>query len=96
MCVEYKPSSVTSEEALRHLSMQTVTRLLKISGLPLDNGRATLRCRYTWPCNPPVVLPDYVTIAAVGSYPTFSPLPHPKARRLFSVTLTTPLRVSSR
>ena len=45
------------------------------SNLPPDIGRATLNCRYTWSCNPQGVLPDDIAAAAVGSYPTFSPLP---------------------
>ena len=45
------------------------------SGLPPDIGRATLDCRYTWPCNPSDVLPGRIATPAVGSYPTFSPLP---------------------
>ena len=73
------------------------------SNLPPDIGRATLNCRYTRSCNPQGVLPANITAAAVGSYPTFSPLPKclpstPKPhdpstsapRRLFSVTLLHP------
>ena len=73
------------------------------SNLPPDIGRATLNCRYTRSCNPQCVLPANITAAAVGSYPTFSPLPKclpstPKPhdlstqapRRLFSVTLLHP------
>lgn len=58
------------------------------SNLPLDIGRATLNCRYTWSCNPQGVRPECVTTSAVGSYPTFSPLPC--TRRFFSVTLLHP------
>lgn len=45
------------------------------SGLPPGSGRATLECRYTWPCNPQVVRPRVSPRRAVGSYPAFSPLP---------------------
>ena len=45
------------------------------SDLPPDSGRAILNYRYTWSCNPSGVLPERITTSAVGSYPTFSPLP---------------------
>ena len=45
------------------------------SGLPPGSGRATLECRYTWPCNPQVVRPRVSPRRSVGSYPAFSPLP---------------------
>ena len=63
------------------------------SNLPLDIGRATLNCRYTWSCNPQGVQPDDIAASAVGSYPAFSPLPADgtsRGRRLFSVTLLHP------
>ena len=62
------------------------------SNLPPDIGRATLNCRYTRSCNPQGVLPTNIAAAAVGSYPTFSPLPADRSRhrRLFSVTLLHP------
>ena len=43
-------------------------------------------------CNPQGVLPSGITALAVGSYPTFSPLPASQSRhrRLFSVTLLHP------
>jgi len=43
-------------------------------------------------CNPQGVLPSDITALAVGSYPTFSPLPASQSRhrRLFSVTLLHP------
>ena len=50
------------------------------SNLPLDIGRATLNCRYTWSCNPQGVQPDDIAASAVGSYPAFSPLPAADAR----------------
>ena len=58
------------------------------SNLPLDIGRATLNCRYTWSCNPQGVQPDDIAASAVGSYPAFSPLL--LSQRLFSVTLLHP------
>ena len=45
------------------------------SSLPPDNGRATLNCRYIWPCNPWDVRPFPSPGKPVGYYPAFSPLP---------------------
>jgi len=35
--------------AVRHLSGSLAEA---VSSLPPGNGRAALKCRYTWPCNP--------------------------------------------
>ena len=85
--IHYKPSSVTNVSNFNssHLpslfnSWPLVIYLLRrslavSSNLPPDIGRATLNCRYTWSCNPRGVLPRSIATLAVGSYPTFSPLP---------------------
>ena len=87
----YKPSSVLrrSRASIIYLRLWSPTAS---SNLPPDIGRATLNCRYTWSCNPQGVRPVNIAATAVGSYPTFSPLPASQSRhrRLFSVTLLHP------
>ncbi len=53
-------------------------------------GRAALRCRYTRSFNPSGVRLPASPSGPVSSYLTFSPLPHPGAGLLFSVTLLYP------
>ncbi len=54
--------------------------------LPPGNGRATLNCRYTWPCRMQRDTAVMSPSQRVGSYPTFSPLPQyaPKGNRSIS------------
>jgi len=52
---EYKPGYVARVlSAERRCARPSVIYLAAkaFSSLPPDNGRAALRCRYTWPCNP--------------------------------------------
>lgn len=53
-------------------------------------GRAALRCRYTWSFNPSGVRLPVSPPGPVSLYLTFSPIPRPEARLLFSVTLLYP------
>ena len=64
----------------------SATLPLQYSSLPLDNGRAALKCRYTWPCNSQVVRPGMSPHRPVSSYPTFSPSPQAH-KRLMAVIL---------
>ena len=76
--------------------------IIYLSSLPPGKERATLDCRYIWPCRPQAdtpmmspsngrrLLPCIFTRCRhrtdAGSYPAFSPLPLPGEGRLFSVT----------
>ncbi len=53
-------------------------------------GRAALRRRYTWSFNPSGVRLPVLPPGPVSFYLTFSPIPRPEARLLFSVTLLYP------
>ena len=72
-CKYYKPSSVLPKEPLSFI--YDCGHPQPLATYPPDIGRATLNCRYTWSCNPQGVLPANIAATAVGSYPTFSPLP---------------------
>ena len=86
--IHYKPSSVTNGSNFDNshplsslngwpLVIYLLRRSLAVSSnLPPDIGRAALNCRYTWSCNPRGAQPRSIATLAVGSYPTFSPLPH--------------------
>ena len=65
-------SILADEASIIYLLLQSPT---VSSDLPPDSGRAILNYRYTWSCNPLGVLPKSIATFAVGSYPTFSPLP---------------------
>ena len=88
LSIHYKPSSVTNGSNFDNshplsslngwpLVIYLLRRSLAVSSnLPPDIGRAALNCRYTWSCNPRGAQPRSIATLAVGSYPTFSPLPH--------------------
>lgn len=63
-----------SYESSCHLSRRQVTLPLQQPTLQL--GRAALRRRFTWSCNPWRVRLRNIAARTVGSYPAFSPLPH--------------------
>ncbi len=61
----YKPSSVLENQA----------SIIYLSSLPPEIERATLNCRYIWPCRSQKGTTSMSPQTYVGSYPTFSPLP---------------------
>ncbi len=93
-CRPCKPSSVLRRNGASIIYLQ-LRSLAASSNLPLDIGRATLNCRYTWSCNPRGVRPRSIATLAVGSYPAFSPLP-PRREAVILCYATTPSRTSSR
>ena len=87
-CVAYGISRVLCRTEVRCLSfIYDCSCLQPLATYPSTSDEQPYMRRYTWSCTSWDVQPESVATSAVGSYPTFSPLPSLAGRRLFSVTL---------
>ena len=93
-CVAYGISRVLCRTEVRCLSfIYDCSCLQPLATYPSTSDEQPYVRRYTWSCTSWDVQPESVATSAVGSYPTFSPLPSPKGKAvIFCYTLPRPLK----
>ncbi len=72
-----------------------VFSIIYLCGLPPGSGRATLKCRYTWPCNLQARQLPLSPMELVSPYLTFSPLLPPKTGAVIFFPVTVPSQIPS-